>query len=155
MSAGIVSACLPTLLPIVFQSLQFFGLKQNSAPPSSHDVPVTFGSSGGQANRHKKRSRSTESSAMELAEHGDSVMGNDDSLDSDPSDTASSCGACRDSRLLDNASELRNPSFRGDLRGYGHAATGFASKGGAAFNDDIPMSGIQVQKHFERQSSKP
>lgn len=64
-------------------------------PPNPLDVPVTFGSSGNQANRHRKGTQSTESSTMELAEHYDSGMGNDDSLDNGPDETASSCGASR------------------------------------------------------------
>lgn len=155
MSAGIISACLPTLLPIVLCCARAFGFTRTASVPSreSH-APPTFGGSGG--NKTKFRSSpNTLTNFSTRGEDDDSQKGVESPFyrlpDSTESDSVISHPV--DSRSLTPEGTIE-PHLRPDMKGYGHSVKSYTVKGNGSNDDDIPLQGIRVQKDFKSSTSR-
>ena len=132
MSAGIVSACLPTCLPIVLVFLRFVGVKGPASVPGNNEHP-TIGGSGGKQGRTS--SKAVQSSTQD---GGDGWF----------------------RRLSDDSARGDGYSIsklRPDTKDFEHTANGFTSTS-EGDKDDIPLCSIRVEKEFRavsRQHQNP
>lgn len=155
MSAGIVSACLPTLLPIVLCCARAFGITRTSSVPSRDPhAPPTFGGSG--SNKTKLRSGpNTLTNFSTRGEDDDLHKGAESPFYRLPDNTESDSVISHpvDSRSLTPDASLE-PHLRPDMQGYGHSVKSYTAKGNGSNDDDIPLQGIRVQKDFKSSTSR-
>ncbi|KAK2594139.1 hypothetical protein QQS21_008138 [Conoideocrella luteorostrata] len=154
MSAGIVSACLPTLLPIVLRCAQAFGFTRTASAPSRDTfAPPTFGGSGG----HKTKIKSGTNTLSTFSTRVDDEDG-DKCVDSpfyrlpDSTESDSLASHRMDARNLTPEDPLET-ALRPDIHEYGHSAKSYTVKGNGN-DDDIPLQGIRVQKDFKKSTSR-
>ncbi|KAK9442530.1 hypothetical protein VB005_03593 [Metarhizium brunneum] len=156
MSAGIVSACLPTLLPIALCCARAFGFTRTASVPSREtNAPPTFGGSGGNKTKLK--------SGLNTLTNFSTRDGDDDGHQGEESpfcrmpDNAESESVI--SHAVDSRSETPEaalePSLRPDMKkGYGHSVKSYTAKGDGSHDDDIPLQGIRVQRDFTSSTSR-
>lgn len=156
MSAGIISACLPTLLPIVLCCARAFGHKRPTNAPIVREpnAPPTFGGSGGKPTKCKNPSTAMTTFGTQV-DHDDPNKVADgpfyrlpDKVESDSviSQTAGSPSVASE--------ESVEPHLRPDTQGYGHSVKSYTVKGNVSQEDDIPLQGIRVQRDFKKLTSK-
>ncbi|KAL6860846.1 GPCR, PTH11-type [Trichoderma novae-zelandiae] len=122
-SAGIVSACLPTLLPVIRLFLRSIGIKRNL-------FSSTRGTSGKSSNLKSNMSGPSQNRSVNALDDGTRrANGNafyrlEDETESDGSFT------------VDSQQVVMNSTFRPDTKG-----------------DDIPLHGIRVQTEFQQSTS--
>ncbi|KAL6874276.1 GPCR, PTH11-type [Trichoderma longibrachiatum] len=122
-SAGIISACLPTLLPVIRLFLKSIGIKRNFFSPTRG------GTSGKSSNMGSKMSGPSQNRSVNaLDEPSRRANGNDfyrldDETESD------------DAFVVDSQQVVMNSKFRPDTK------------------DDIPLNGIRVQTEFQQSTS--
>ncbi|KAG5927994.1 hypothetical protein E4U42_001471 [Claviceps africana] len=156
MAAGIISACLPTLLPVFLYCARTFGYRQSAhLPRRETNAPPTFGGTAGGENRCKS---------------GATILGayvtetDDDSLDQAAENPFYRLSCSRESGSVvsqpvhrrdvttDKSSE---PTFRTDTLGYGHSVMSYALRPGSRNqDDDVPLQGIRVQTDFKTAATK-
>lgn len=139
-SAGIISACLPTLLPVIRLLLKTVGIKRNFF--SSHR------GTNGASNVNKSNLSSRNPNKSMNADSTHRTNGNDfyrlnDETESDGSFT------------IDTQPVVMNSQFRPDTKGYRHATKSLRSDELSAnlIRDDIPLNGIRVQTEFKQITS--
>lgn len=155
MAAGIISACLPTLLPVFLYCGRAFGLTQSALLPRREaNAAPTIGGTGGSKDGYRSRSATLSSFTTRT---------DDDALDNAAEnplcglrDSAESGGVVSHPVGLraittDNASE---PSLRTDTLGYGHSATSYTVRRSGNNGDDVPLQGILVQTDFIKSTTK-
>lgn len=153
MSAGIVSACLPTLLPIVLYCARWFGIRRSVASsPANGDAPLTFGSGGNQSKFSNNRPRGVDSNTrseenLSGERHSDSFYRLPDHTDSD--DIIYRAAEMGSDPLTSLESKLRP-----DMKGCGHAVRSYRASNAVDKKDEIPLHGIRVQKVLKQSASK-
>ncbi|KND95322.1 hypothetical protein TOPH_00002 [Tolypocladium ophioglossoides CBS 100239] len=148
LSAGIVSACLPTLLPIVLCCARWFGFKRSVESPVNGNAPLTFGSTGNQSKFGNNRPRGVDSNTR--SEDNLSGERNSDSFYRLPDNTDSD-------DIIFRAAEIGSDpltSLRPDMKGCGHAVRSYRAKSAVDKKDDIPLHGIRVEKVLKQSASK-
>ncbi|TWU74359.1 hypothetical protein ED733_006412 [Metarhizium rileyi] len=153
MSAGIISACLPTLLPIVLGCARALGLTRTSTIPGREtNAPPTFGGSGG--NRDKSTSGSNTLTNFSTSAEDEDIHKHAENpfycLSAD-AESESVISHPADSRTGTSETSLE-PHLRPDTKGYRHSAKGYTVKGNEGHDDDIPLQGIRVQTDFSSTS---
>ncbi|UNI22760.1 hypothetical protein JDV02_008621 [Purpureocillium takamizusanense] len=157
MSAGIVSACLPTLLPIVLLFLRWCGFKRDpSAIQVDGDMPLTFGGSGSKDSQGSKGGRGKCSCGMDSAlRTQNDARGGDTSFYRLPDDTESDSivsGRVRaDGEVPTTYLDSR---LRPDVRGHEHTTRSFTSGGHGNTKNNIPMHSIRVDTDFQQSTYK-
>ncbi|KAG8414808.1 hypothetical protein J3459_009657 [Metarhizium acridum] len=156
MSAGIVSACLPTLLPIVLCCARAFGLTR-TASVLSRDINAqpTFGGSRG--NRSKLKSGPNTLTNFSTRDgDDDGHKGEDNPFYGLPrnAESESVISHPTDSRSETPEAATLEPSLRPDTKGYGHSVKSYTGKGTGSHDDDIPLKGIRVQTDFTSTTSR-
>ncbi|KAK4066786.1 hypothetical protein H0G86_004925 [Trichoderma simmonsii] len=144
-SAGIVSACLPTLLPVLRLFARSIGIKRNFLSPNRG----TSGAKSSNLNKSNLSGPSQNKSVNGLASEskrrasGSAFYRLDDETESDGS--------------LNNGSHpvVMNSQFRPDTKGYKHTVKSSWMNEPPADDtrDDIPLHGIRVQTEFEQSTS--
>lgn len=153
MAAGIISACLPTLLPIVLLCARAFGYTRSTVVPSREtDAPPTFGGSG--QSKLKCKSATT---TLSTCATGTRVDDDDSDKAADKPFYGAESGSVA-SQPIDSSSvapeESSEPTFRTDTLGYGHSVKSYTIKGASNNDDGIPLQGIRVQTDFKRSTSR-
>lgn len=160
MSAGIVSACLPTLLPIALVFLRCCGSKRAAdSLPADSDVPLTFGGSGGKRSKGSKGSnRTPRKMDSTLRTQDDSRGGTMDasSFYRLPDDTESGSIVSARVKPDDEAATTTylDTKLRPDVQEYGLTARGFTAGTEDVDKDDIPLRAIRVQTEFKQSSHR-
>ncbi|PNY24503.1 Uncharacterized protein TCAP_05561 [Tolypocladium capitatum] len=152
LSAGIVSACLPTFLPIVLYCARRFGIKRRVALQADGDAPLTFGSSGNPFKFGNNRSHRVESNT--LSEENLSGGRNSDSVYGFPNHTDSDEIVYRAAEMGSDTLASLESKLRPDMKGCGHAVRSCRAKGTVDKKNNIPLHGIMVQKVLKQSASK-
>ncbi|KAH6884890.1 hypothetical protein B0T10DRAFT_492944 [Thelonectria olida] len=149
MSAGIISACLPTMLPVMKFFLRITGLGRLLSTVNGSSVPV-FGSRTGtstkglssQINPDSRQGTTSDSNGR-----GDSFYRLPDETDSD--------GLGKSGGIVTTAAAA-DAKLRPDTQGYQFTVNSFKSTSdqGNESGDDIPLHGIRVQKKFHQATSE-
>ncbi|KAF7556381.1 hypothetical protein G7Z17_g1412 [Cylindrodendrum hubeiense] len=145
MSAGIVSACLPTMLPVLRLLVRYTGLEHLTSTvrgTSARSKTDRSAFSKGLASREDVEARPTQNSNANG--RGDSFYRLPDETDSDGVGKSGDLGAASSS-----VGDLRP-----DIKGYEFTVKSYKSNTdrGDESGDEIPLQGIRVQKQF-RQST--
>lgn len=157
MSAGIISACLPTLLPIALRFAKVLGYSRSASVPSGcSNAPPTFGGTGGSKPKYSRGSNNLTNFSTR-ADDADFPK-----TDSNPfyrlPDTESESVVSRELRPIDSRSDTPDTplasKLRPDMKGYGHTVQSYTTNGDRSIDDDIPLQGIRVQTDLKQSSSK-
>ncbi|QUC22484.1 uncharacterized protein UV8b_06725 [Ustilaginoidea virens] len=149
MSAGIISACLPTFLPIVLCCARACGLgRAPSMPIQDSNAPPTFGGSGNKGNKNGVISFNSFASRTEDHDSEKATDGPFYRLQ-DIRETESVASRPVGSEAETHTGPLEQPPLRPDVEGYVRSVHTYTVKGNESSEDDIPLQGIRVQKDFQ------
>jgi hypothetical protein len=137
-SAGIISACLPTLLPVIRLFLKTIGIKRNFFSSQRG----TNGASNVNKSNLSNLNKSANADSTHRANGNDFYRLNDET-ESDGSFT------------IDTQPVVMNSQFRPDTKGYRNTVKSHRIDELPAdlTRDDIPLSGIRVQTEFKQSTS--
>ncbi len=139
MSAGIVSACLPTMLPVANLVLQILGLKNKSKTTRN-------GSSNNLWSQWSKSSTSEQKNTSRITPNSNSPLANNNLFYKLSDENSSS--VTRETETLATPSEAR---LRPDVKGYKYSIKSLSQEERSEGTDNgIPLRGIRVNSVFER-----
>lgn len=140
MSAGIVSACLPTMLPVFNVVLRTLGLKSNSETTRN-------GSANNFWSKWSKSGTSGQEDTSRIAPNPNSTKANNNLFYKLPDENSSSTTRGTDVETLATPSDAR---LRPDVKGYKYSIKSLSQE---ERNDDnengIPLHGIRVESAFK------
>ncbi|RFU78637.1 integral membrane [Trichoderma arundinaceum] len=144
-SAGIISACLPTMLPVLRLFARSIGIKRNFLSPNRG----TSGAKSSNLNKSNMSGPSQNKSTNALA--GDSTRGSGGNAFYRLADETESDG----SFTVDSQQVVMDSKFRPDTKGYKHTVKSSRINDFPAdlTRDDIPLHGIRVQTEFQQSTS--
>ncbi|KAG5983498.1 hypothetical protein E4U55_008020 [Claviceps digitariae] len=154
MAAGIISACLPTLLPIFLYCARTFGYTRSAVLPSREtDAPPTFGGTGGNKNRYKSGAATLSYLTTRTDNSLDNAAGSPFYRLPEHAKSGSVVSHVVNLKGIatENSSE---PTLRTDTLGYGHSVKTYALKEGGNNDADVPMQGIRIQTDFKKSTTK-
>ncbi|KAG5986615.1 hypothetical protein E4U52_008404 [Claviceps spartinae] len=158
LSAGIISACLPTLLPIFLLIARSCGYSRSTVLPGRDaNAPPTIGGTGG--SRNKGRNGTATWNTFAIRAHDDDSF---ERMTEGPCyrlrDSAESGGCSVASQHMNSCDSIpetsSHPTLRTDILGYGHSANSYTIKGAGNDDDDVPLQGIRVQTDFKTSTTK-
>jgi hypothetical protein len=143
-SAGIISACLPTLLPVIRLFFKKIGIKRNFFSPTRG------GTSGKSSNMNSKMSGPSQNRSVNALDdssrraNGNAFYRLEDETESD------------DGFVVDSQQVVMNSKFRPDSKYEDTLTTVRLDESEPRADlkrDDIPLNGIRVQTEFEQSTS--
>lgn len=144
-SAGIISACLPTMLPVLRLFARSIGIKRNFLSPNRG----TSGTKSSKLNKSNLSGPSQNKSTNALA--GESTRRSSGSAFYRLADETESDGSFN----VDSQQVVMDSKLRPDTKGYKHTVKSFRINEPSAdeTRDDIPLQGIRVQTELQLSTS--
>lgn len=139
-SAGIISACLPTLLPVIRLLFKVIGIEQKLFSSQRGTNGASNGNKSNLSTLNPNKSTNADSTHRT---NGDNFYRLNDETESDGSFT------------IDTQPVVMDSQFRPDTKGYRHTTKSLRIDEPPAdlTRDDIPLNGIRVQTEFKQSTS--
>ncbi|KAG6010805.1 hypothetical protein E4U21_004193 [Claviceps maximensis] len=158
MAAGIISACLPTLLPIFLYCARAFGYSRSTVVPRREaNAPPTFGGTGGSKDRYKSGSATlspfTTLTTQTDKKSSEKVVEIPFYRMPDGAESASVVSHPIDLRGI-ATEDFSMLVLRTDTIGYERSVKSYSLGVGENNDDDVPLQGIRVQTDFTKSTTR-